>query len=226
MRTVTTGGSVMQRELTDPMLSAETLEFGGRADSEFGGRADSGLEVRGSFGTTRLGRFLTGPYLLLAAVAAVVVLVSLPLLRGLALRENERDAMHTLGLFGREVFAAAPAAQQPLGALLQADETLLRRLPDTHLVDGGRRLLRHGYLFELTASLTGEPTLLAWPYSHGETGLGAFRLASDGQLYGHPNRMARWSGPSQAPPTQRVATTASEDTWRLLNSGLSRTARD
>jgi hypothetical protein len=144
-------------------------------------------------------KIFEGPYVLLVAVGVVVVLVSLPLLRGLALRENERDAIRTLRLFGSEVFAAPSESLASLGSLVEGDATLHRHLPDTRLVDDGRRLFRHGYLFELVQTEGGEPLLRAWPFSHGETGLAAFLLGPDGRLLGTANEGARFSGPSHPP---------------------------
>ena len=88
-----------------------------------------------------LRRTLRGPRLLLMAVGLVVVLVSLPLLRTLALKENELDAMRVLDLLGREVLAAE-AAPLSLGYALQEDKSLSRRLPDSHLLADGRLVLR------------------------------------------------------------------------------------
>lgn len=158
----------------------------------------------------RVRRFLETPAVLLAAVGTVVVLVSLPLLRGLALRENERDAVRALRIFGGEVFAAESAPSRNLGALLEANEGLQRRLPDTRLVDDGRRLFHHGYLFELSLDDGGKPFLRAWPLAHGKTGLAAFLLGPDGELLGTPNASARWSGPEGAPSL------ADEPAWRAL----------
>jgi hypothetical protein len=160
-------------------------------------------------------KIFEGPYLLLVAVGVVVVLVSLPLLRGLALRENERDAIRTLRLFGSEVFAAPAEAPGNLGSLVEGDATLNRHLPDTRLVDDGRRLFRHGYLFELVQTGEGTPLLRAWPFSHGETGLAAFLLGPDGRLLGTPNASARFSGPSH-PPAPEDASIA----WRQLSADV------
>ena len=148
----------------------------------------------------RARRVLEGPQLLLLAVGTVVVLVTLPLLRGLAVRENERDALRTLRLFGGEVFAAESAATAPdLASLVEGDPVLIRRLPDTRVLAEAGRIFHHGYLFELSADEGGERYLRAWPYAHGETGYAAFLLGESGELMGHRNPAARWNGPAQAP---------------------------
>lgn len=162
-------------------------------------------------------RPLRGPWLLLVAVGVVVVLVSLPLLRGLALKENELDAIQTMSLLGREVFAAE-AAPRNLGELVQGDRRLLRRLPDTCLMAEGRLLFRHGYLFELVQPPGGTAFLCGWPFSYGETGLGAFRCTGGGEVLGHPNTEARWSGLEWHPAAR------SEEglPWREVSSLLKR----
>ncbi len=162
-----------------------------------------------------------GPWLLLVAVGLVVVLVSLPLLRGLALKENELDAIQTMNLLGREVFAAE-AEPRTLGELVQTDERLLRRLPDTCLMEDGRLLFRHGYLFELVRPPEGAPGLYAWPFAYGETGLGAFHATSAGELLGHPNQEARWSGPTRNPAGLPGEASSGSVAWREVSSLLSR----
>lgn len=146
----------------------------------------------------RLRGALESPRLLLLAVGTVVVLVTLPLLRGLVVRENERDALRALRLFGGEVFAADPRAAQPadLASCVEAAPELLRRLPDTRVLDDHGRLFHHGYLFELGTDPSGERVLRAWPSSHGDTGYAAFLLGADGRLRGHANAAARWDGPA------------------------------
>jgi hypothetical protein len=168
---------------------------------------------------SRLRRFFGGPELLLVAVATVVVSVTLPLLRGLAVHENERDAIRTLELFGGEVFAGPRTSLSGLGALMESSPSLNRRLPDTRLFADGQRIFRHGYIFCLDRSEGHEPELLAWPYSHGETGLGAFRLGASGELYGTVNRAARWSGPSRAPSATALAEAGGALNWRRLTGG-------
>lgn len=156
-----------------------------------------------------------GPWPLLAAVGLVVVLVSLPRLRGLALKANELDAIQTMSLLEKEVLAA-PAEPRTLGELIQSDKALLRRLPDTRLMEDGRLLIRHGYLFELVRT-GGSLGLCAWPLSHGETGLGAFCTTPQGGLLGHPNHEALWNGLD--PP----ATLPDPTGWREVSSLLPRT---
>jgi len=144
-----------------------------------------------------------GSRVVLFFVALVVVLVSLPCLKSLALRENELDAIRTLSLLGREFHHGErnPPAADPrtLGQILAADPALRKRLADAEIVAGGRMLLRHGYLFDLARGDIGPPTLRAWPWRHGSTGLGAFLATPRGELLGHPNGEARWSGPDAAP---------------------------
>jgi hypothetical protein len=164
-------------------------------------------------------RWLGGPWLLLSAIAAVVLLVSLPLLRGMALKENEMDAILTLRLLENEVLAAEGAGPVTLGEVVQKDDRLLRRLPDTCLMEGGHLLFRHGYLFELIRTDGEAPRIRAWPYSYGETGLGAFCTTPDGDLIGHPNRGPRWSGPECSPS---VMERDSLPSWRGVSALLGR----
>lgn len=181
---------------------------------------ESAMVPRRETFAARLRRFLEGPWLLLGAVGLVVVLVSLPLLQDLAVKENELDAIRTMDLLGREVFAAeAPAAT--LGGVVQGNELLLERLPDTRLLKEGRLLFRHGYLFELLRSESGARVLRAWPFHHGRTGLGAFWSTTEGKLFGHPNSRAAWSGVASPPTSLPAKPTAAPD-WRRVPLSLSR----
>lgn len=159
--------------------------------------------------------------LLLAGVGLVVVLVTIPLLRSLALRENERDALRALELLAP--VALAPGAAT-FSELFQPDGELARRLPDTRLLDAGRVLFHHGYLFEVVDGPGGAPQLRAWPLRHGETGLGVFWSPRPGELHGHPNRGARWSGLEAAPPVPpgpgSVELSAGPSGWRPLPAAL------
>jgi len=166
----------------------------------------------------------SGSRLLLIAVGAVVVFVTLPLLRGLALKENERDALRVLELVGSQVFAAE-APSVGFDGLLDSRSELARRLPDTRLLADGRLMFHHGYLFEILQRPDGGRELRAWPLRHGETGLGAFWSSSPGRVLGHPNSAAIWSGLGSAPVLtgdQAPATEAEDGAgWRALDVGAS-----
>jgi hypothetical protein len=176
------------------------------------GAADSGeATVRETpAAQNRIPAWVPGPRLLLTVVALVVVLVSLPLLQSVALKENEVDALRALKLLGAalqgpEVHAADGSPRGPaLSALVGPDSSLGKRLPDSRLLNEGRLMLHHGYLFELVPESEGTQRLRAWPMSHGETGLGVFLWDGSGEIIGHNNSEARWSGPDAAPdwPTQ------------------------
>lgn len=154
-----------------------------------------------------------GPYLDRATIFGIlllVVLVTLPRLRSLAIHENEIDALRTLGVLGGEVFAAANASPDRLGELFTEESGLQRRLADTRVLDDGRLLLRYGYLFELVESQNVRG-VRAWPVEHGRTGNGAFWLDAELGLLGSANREARWSGVERPPsPVDAHAWTALE----------------
>ncbi len=169
----------------------------------------------------------SGSRLLLIAVGAVVVFVTLPLLQGLALKENERDALRVLELVGSQVFAAE-APSLGFDDLLQPRSELARRLPDTRLLAGGRLMFHHGYLFEILERPEGGRELRAWPLRHGETGLGAFWSSAPGSVLGHPNSAAVWSGVGSAPelsgqavPAAAAGQDAESAGWRSLEVGPS-----
>jgi hypothetical protein len=172
--------------------------------------------------------------LLICAVGLVVVLVTLMMLRSLALRSNELDAVRALSLISDEVFATEAPADS-IGEMFEADGKLARRLPDSRLLAGGRLMFHHGYLFELVPDGAGQRVLHAWPLAHGETGLGAFSIAAPGQLLGHPNRSARWSGtaaapsvhfleaaPESTPGPSAIREIAEDDGWRRVQLSASR----
>lgn len=135
----------------------------------------------------------------LTAILVVVLVVSLPRLHSHTLHQNERDAIQAARMLGKSVFAmeSAPA----LAELLKEDRSLEHRLEDVEVLEQGRVLRRHGYLFDITHTASGATALRAWPWNCGETGYGAFILRSDGELLGHPNKESRWSGPGHAPAT-------------------------
>jgi hypothetical protein len=153
--------------------------------------------------------------LTLAAVALVVLLVSLPRLRDLALRENESDAAW---LAGRLAALCVQDETLPLQALLERDPLLDRQVDDAEFLDGGRVLRRHGYLFEvLSVPPVGGPgeqgageqgeraeaagrAVRAWPWEAGRTGRVALVWTPQSGLIGHLNGDGRWSGTRPPPP--------------------------
>jgi hypothetical protein len=179
--------------------------------------------VRGGTSPLRLGLARGASRGLLAGVGLVLVLVTIPLLRSLALHENERDALRALDLLAPAVLSPG-ASERPFPELLGADGELARRLPDTRLLDGGRVLFHHGYLFEVVAGTAGERQLRAWPLRHGETGLGVFWSPRPGEVLGHPNRGALWSGLESAPPVppgdDTVLLSSAPRGWRPLPAAL------
>ncbi|MCY2958591.1 MAG: hypothetical protein NTY35_00335 [Planctomycetota bacterium] len=151
--------------------------------------------------------------LTLGAIGVVVVLVTLPVLRGFGLRENERDALRMLRVLSAEPAAGAgldAAGQQAsLAELAGRDRVLHRRLEDLEMLSDGR-LRRHGYLFDVSALGTGEPMLRAWPWDHGQTGRGAFIWTPRRGIQGYRNGDGRFSGP-EAPP--QAADVLAGDGW-------------
>lgn len=167
---------------------------------------------------------LTLDKLTVIAVLVVVVLVSIPRLRGFALRENELDAMRML-----RALAAQPAPAngerlhagqskssnggRALAALVAQDTGLCRRLEDLEFLAGGH-LRRHGYLFDLSSEKPGEPMLRAWPWDHGTTGRGAFVWTPQRGLLGYANTDGRFSGLDGAPSPSEVDGTWLSITYR------------
>ncbi|MBM3992432.1 MAG: hypothetical protein FJ298_15730 [Planctomycetes bacterium] len=136
---------------------------------------------------------------MLVAIGLVVLLVSLPRLREFALRENEEDARALVerlaGLVTREV---AAAENPSIETLLASDPTSQRQLDDLEYLDGGTRLRRHGYLFEVGRSPTGA-WVRAWPWEWRKTGIFAYAWNATADLVAHPNDEGHFSGP-QSPP--------------------------
>ncbi len=137
--------------------------------------------------------------LTLAAIGLVVVIVTLPVLRGFALRANELDALRTVrALAAQPAVPASVAAPGDLAALAANDRALQRRLEDLEILPDGR-LRRHGYLFDVVHAGAGGSMLRAWPWEHGQTGRGAFVWTAQTGLLGHANGEGLFSGPDQAP---------------------------
>jgi hypothetical protein len=141
----------------------------------------------------------------LVAVVAVVIVITLSSLRGMAMAENETHARGLLGAIAdslnSEVFAAPPSS---LEEVTMADESLKSNLTDGEfLTDDGHLYLRHGYLFEWRTpeaeASTDSLILVAWPFDQGQTGKAAFGLSLDGKLVANPNAKGDWSGLDHRP---------------------------
>lgn len=147
--------------------------------------------------------------LTLCAVALVVLLVSLPRLADLAVRENEGDARWLTERLG-ERCATVEVAPRDVRALLEGQPTLTRLLDDAEYLEGGRLLRRHGYLFELVAADgpsgdCGVAAVRAWPWRFERTGRQAYLWRCGEPLRTHDNAHGRWSGPERPPGVVAVA---------------------
>jgi len=163
----------------------------------------------------RSGRMRALDALTLGAVAVVVLLVSLPRLQDLAVRENEGDARWLTARLG-ELCAEPASAPGDIRALLESQPTLTRLLDDAEYLEGGRLLRRHGYLFEIVAAQDeragcGAATVRAWPWNHERTGRSAYLWRCGEPLRAHANAQGRWSGVARRPEVAAVG-----DGWRTL----------
>jgi|SoiMethySBSTD1v2_1073268.scaffolds.fasta_scaffold12841_3 hypothetical protein len=154
-------------------------------------------------------------FLALLAVVLVLVVVSLPRLRGIALQENEADARDTAAYLARALPRFDAGAEPPSVAEVLEVSEHPGGLTDAVLLEEGEILERHGYLFEVvrlpvewtlasaalpwsTPSAARPPLAVrAWPRRHGSTGATAFVFTSAGGRFAHPNRPARWAGLEQ-----------------------------
>jgi len=150
----------------------------------------------------RQGRRLLGLRLtdaaVIAALCAVVGLVSLPRLADYVRRSNEQDARIALDLLGPACF--------PLGAVNPAGDptdlgawgpSLRHRLRDARPLEDASALLYHGYLFALRPTRAGETWLIAWPRLGGRTGSAVLAWApAQGALCAEPACQARWVDPA------------------------------
>ena len=135
--------------------------------------------------------------LTLLAVALVVLLVSLPRLRELALRENQGDARQLVTRVA-ELLEGNDARFAPtIQSLLESRPALRRQLDDAEFLDDGSLMRRHGYLFEVVAFPQAQ-AVRAWPARHGQSGLAAYAWSQGTGLIGHPNVDGRWS--AELPP--------------------------
>jgi hypothetical protein len=148
-------------------------------------------------------------WITLGAIFLVVLVVSFPRLHSLALHQNEKDAMQAARMLGNSVLAME--RELPLALALEEDASLAHRLEDVEVLEQGRLLRRHGYLFDLKRGVDGTLAIRAWPWNAGETGYGAFLYTKEEGLVGHANSHARWSGPDRAPTLE-----ARDTSWQRV----------
>jgi hypothetical protein len=159
----------------------------------------------GANGERRRGRLRALDVVTLASVATVVLLVSLPRLRDLALRENESDARRLAERLGAILVSQAGTnglATRARGArdVVESEPLLARELGDLEYLEGGSLVRRHGYLFDIVTEESGLPLAVrAWPCVVGRSGERAFVWSAERGLLAHPNR-GRWSGAASRPP--------------------------
>lgn len=133
---------------------------------------------------------------LLAGIALVTCLVSLPRFHGLMLSANERDARQALELLEAEIAGnvALAAGDWNELAMLPAAQ---HRLVDLRPSSTGNLATYHGYVLRLV-NVEGRPGLLAWPAKPGRTGREAYLR----RLHGATLRSDEWNAigfPPRAP---------------------------
>ena len=171
----------------------------------------------------------------IVAIVAVLVLVSLPRLRGFATTANEEDAVAT-SLRLASALRERVVLPDELPPLEELARDHLRVLTNAEFAHDGQEMRRHGYLFSLCRVprpvRTGlgrvvyandpEPLLaiVAWPWEAGRTGRSAWVATIEGDLLAKRNEEDVWSGPGAAPGLEGNATEASEpwswEGWRAV----------
>ncbi len=144
-------------------------------------------------------RWSTG---LIAAIALLVCMVSLPRLENYVQSNNEEDAASALRVLGN---AGDPGLSTDLATWIAGNSSLRHRFRDARVMEGAGFLMHHGYLFDLHRGEEGELRFVAWPRSSPSTGRAAFLLDVPGRVLHHPNTGGLWSGPGSAPPVLGVA---------------------
>jgi hypothetical protein len=153
-------------------------------------------------------------YLTLAAIATLVVVISLPRLREFALRENEADAKALLTRLGSTLAVHAAERPENVAALVAKSDDMLPWLTDADYLEQGRLLRRHGYLFDVVEGGDRHWIVRAWPWQAGRTGVRAFAERAGEAPVVHANDAARFSGPTGAPAIEELDATLG---WRLAN---------
>jgi hypothetical protein len=160
--------------------------------------------TRGARSAPRIAGLSLSGALSLVAVLAVLLVVSVPRLHGIAVQENEADAKATAALLARALAPGGPAPSlrellrrkdlAGLGAVAEvlAQGKLLRRPGDqlevTPLAPAGAAPgAPLGLLVNARGALAPVRAIRAWPWRHGATGRAAFLVTSGGALLAHPN---------------------------------------
>ena len=142
--------------------------------------------------------FLSPKNITLGAVAPLLFLVSVPRVHQLAVQDNQRDAQSAVRALAQEAFrGSTPGAMDAQRLSLLLGE----RLRDVRYNENSGLIQRHGYLFEVLSTPTGQGLVRAWPVAHGDTGVVAYVMAQDTALLTHQNSDAIWSGASTSRPT-------------------------
>lgn len=148
--------------------------------------------------------------LILVTAALVVAGLAVPVLRGIRLASNSESALQTLASLrdaeiahkerGRSKNAAGANRFARFDELVAAEGKVPVGLEESVLVDDGRRLQRHGYLFAIyfvtrDNKLVDDPAgatvldgkqsfvLYAWPHTLGASGSSVFALDPSGALF-------------------------------------------
>ena len=138
-------------------------------------------------------RWSTG---IIAAIALLVCMVSLPRLQSYVQANNEEDAARALRILGR---AGNPGDAPDLATWIARDSSLRHRFLDARVLEESGLLMQHGYLFHMQRSGGGSNQFVAWPRATPRTGQAAFMLDADGLVQRHANTDGRWSGPDARP---------------------------
>lgn len=145
------------------------------------------------------------PMALVAVIALLVGLVSLPRFRAHVVRANRADAPVVLGLLAAQVNGGDAIREaggpETLFQLIQDTRSLRHRLRDARALAIDPQVVdHHGYLYATGRIQAGggpRPALVAWPLRFGETGDHAYAIARDGVTYVHSNG-GLWSGADRA----------------------------
>ncbi|HIF40037.1 MAG TPA: hypothetical protein EYQ74_02915 [Planctomycetes bacterium] len=138
-------------------------------------------------------RWSTG---VIAAIALLVCMVSLPRLQNYVQCNNEEDAARSLRVLGR---AGSPQESPDLATWIGQDRSLRHRFLDARVLEDSGLLMQHGYLFQMQRPEGLPAQFVAWPRSAPRTGQAAFMWDGSGNVLRHANADGRWNGPEARP---------------------------